>query len=173
MERRIWKGDDQDWHWFWSIGGRPVGTACMDQGGWTFGLGFENVLHEESKVSTLYGHKTPNLIGSMYAGIISRDSVQIAFTYADLNSLNVCAADIRNSYLQAPSYQKDYIICIPEFGINNVRKVSLIHRALYGGKSAGRNFRNHIRFCMRHLKLIWCPSNPGAWMQPAIHGNIT
>ena len=87
----------------------------MDQGDWTFGLGFENGLHEESKVSTLYGHKTPNPIGSMYSGVISRDSMQISFTYADLNGLNVCAANIINAYLQAPSYQKDYVICGPDF----------------------------------------------------------
>ena len=28
------------------------------------------------------GHKTPDAIGSSYAGVVSRDSVRIAFTYA-------------------------------------------------------------------------------------------
>jgi hypothetical protein len=57
---------------------------------------------------------------------VSRESVQIAFTYAALNGVDVFA-DIRNAYLQAPSSQKDYIICGPEFGIENVGKVALIH----------------------------------------------
>jgi hypothetical protein len=48
----------------------------------------------------------------------------------------VCAADIHNAYLQAPSSNKDYIICGPEFGIEHESKVTLVHRALYGGKSA-------------------------------------
>jgi hypothetical protein len=79
--------------------------------------------------------------------VVSRESVRIALTYAALNGLEVCAADIRNAYLQAPSSCKDYIICGPEFGVENEGKVALIHRALYGGKSAGRDFRNLLRSC--------------------------
>jgi hypothetical protein len=77
--------------------------------------------------------------------------VRIALTYAALNGLEVCAADIRNASLQAPSSCKAYIICGPEFGVENVGKVALIHRALYGGKSAGRDFRNHLRSCMNYI----------------------
>jgi hypothetical protein len=44
------------------------------------------------------------------------------------------------------------VICGPEFGIENVGKVALIHRALYGGKSAGRDFKNHLCWkCCRAL----------------------
>ena len=68
----------------------------------------------------LDGHKTPDLIGSTYAGVVSRESVHIALTYAALNELDVFAADIRNAYLQAPSSQKEYIICGPEFGVENI-----------------------------------------------------
>ena len=46
--------------------------------------------------------KNPNPIGSTYAGVVSKESVHIAFTYAALNGIEVCAADIRNAYLQAP-----------------------------------------------------------------------
>ena len=67
----------------------------------------------------LDGHRTPDPIGSTYAGVVSRESVHIAFTYAALNGLDVFAADIRNAYLQAPSSQKHYIICSPEFGLDN------------------------------------------------------
>ena len=63
----------------------------------------------------LDGHKTPDPVGSKYAGVVSRESVQIAFTYAALNDLDLCMADIRNAYLQSPTSQKHYIICGPEF----------------------------------------------------------
>ena len=119
----------------------------------------------------LDGHKTPDPIGSTYAGVVSRESVRIAFTYAALNGVDICAADIRNAYLQAPSSCKDYIVCGPEFGIENVGRVALIHRALYGGKSAGRDFRNHLRACMRHLDFVSCPADPDVWMRPAKHSN--
>ena len=75
----------------------------------------------------LDGHKMPDPIRSTFAGMVSHESVQIAFTYAALNDLQVFAVDICNAYLQAPSSQKDYVVCGPEFGINNIGKVVLIH----------------------------------------------
>ncbi len=46
----------------------------------------------------LDGHKTPNPIGSTYAGVVLRESVRIALTYAALNGLDVQAADIKNAF---------------------------------------------------------------------------
>jgi Reverse transcriptase (RNA-dependent DNA polymerase) len=94
--------------------------------------------------------------------------VTIALTYAALNGLEVCAADIQNAYLHSPSSYKDYIICGPEFGVENEGKVALIHRAIYGGKSAGRDFRNHLRSCMYHLGFKSYPADPDVWMRNAI-----
>ena len=45
-------------------------------------------------------------------------------------------ADIRNAYLQSPTSQKHFIICGPEFGMENVGKVAIMYRAVYGGKPA-------------------------------------
>ena len=90
-----------------------------------------------------------------------------------MNGLNVCAADIINAYFQDPSFQKYYIICGPKFGIENVGKAALIHRALYGVNPARRDFRNHLRSCMRHLESVSCPADPGVWMRPVIHSNGT
>ena len=39
----------------------------------------------------LDGYKTPYTIGSTYAGVVSHESISIAFTYADLNGLDVFA----------------------------------------------------------------------------------
>ena len=99
--------------------------------------------------------------------------MRIALTYAALNGLNVCAADIQNAYLQAPSSQKDFIYCGSEFGSENKGKRALIRRALYGGKAAGRDFRNHLRDCMRHLKFEPCLADPDVWMRPAIKADGT
>ena len=116
----------------------------------------------------LDGHKTLDPIGSTYAGVVSRESVRIALTYAALNDLDVFAANIQNAYLQAPSSQKHYIICGPEFGVENIRWTALIHRALYGGKAAGRDFRNHLCSCMEFLNFKSCLADPDVWMRPAI-----
>jgi hypothetical protein len=56
----------------------------------------------------LDGYKLPTPEGSKYAGVVSKESVRIALTYAALNGLEVCAADIRNAYLQAPSSCKNF-----------------------------------------------------------------
>ena len=61
----------------------------------------------------LDGHKTPEPKISTYAGVVSRESVRIVLTYAALNRVDVIAADIRNAYLQAPLYQREYIVCLP------------------------------------------------------------
>ena len=57
------------------------------------------------------GCRTPNPVTSTYAGVVSRESVRIAFTYAALNGLNVWAADVQNTLLQAPCYEKYYTVC--------------------------------------------------------------
>ena len=99
--------------------------------------------------------------------MVSRESVHIALTYATLNGIDVVAADIKNAYLQAPSSEKHYIICGPEFRIENVGKVALICRALYGGKVSGADFWKHLRSCMTHLGFTSCQADPGIWMHLA------
>ena len=68
----------------------------------------------------LYEHKTPNPIGSTYTGVVSRESVRIELIYAALNGLDVCDTDIRKAYLQDLSSHTYFIICEPEFGLENV-----------------------------------------------------
>jgi hypothetical protein len=65
------------------------------------------------------GHKSPDSKTSSFARVVSHDSIQIALTHAALLDLPVMGADIRNAYLQAPSSEKHFIICGPEFGIEN------------------------------------------------------
>ena len=77
----------------------------------------------------------------------------IALTYASLNGVDVTADEIRNAYLQVPSSKRDYIVCGPEFGLDNVGKKALIRRAMYGGKTFGRDFWNHLQYCMHRIGL--------------------
>ena len=113
------------------------------------------------------GHKTSAPEDSTYASVVSRESVRIALTYAALNGILVMAADIKNAYLQAPSSEKHYIICGAEFGLENVGKVGLIRRALYGGKSSGADFWKHLRSCMEHLRFKPCHGDGDVWMRKA------
>ena len=77
------------------------------------------------------GHFIPGPATSAYDVVVSRESVRVALTYADLMVLDAMAADTQNAYLQVPLSEKHYNICGPEFGLVNVGKVDLIKRALY------------------------------------------
>ena len=57
------------------------------------------------------GHRTPNPESSSYAGVVSRESIRIMLTHAALHDVPVVAVDVRNAYLQAPTLEKQYIIC--------------------------------------------------------------
>ena len=56
-------------------------------------------------------HRQSSPEGSTYAGVVSRESIRIAFTYVALNDVKVWACDIKNSYLQASTAEKHYFIC--------------------------------------------------------------
>ena len=55
-----------------------------------------------------------------------------------------------------------------EFGLENVGKIALIKRALYGGKSAGRDFWEHLRNCMQFLTFPSWKADTDVWMRRAI-----
>jgi hypothetical protein len=111
------------------------------------------------------GHKTPNPTTSSFAGVVSRESIRIALTYAALLGLPVIGGDIKNAYLQAPSSEKHFIVCGPEFGVENIGRVALIRRALYGGKVAGRDFWHHLRECMARLGFKSSRADPDVWFK--------
>jgi len=114
------------------------------------------------------GSKTrdPNI--TTYTGVVSRETVQIALTYAALNGLDLMAADIKNAYLQAPISGKYWTRCGPEFGSEHQGKKARIVRFLYGTKSAGADFRNHLQDCMDLLGFTSCLADPDLWMRKAM-----
>ena len=110
------------------------------------------------------GHKTETPATLTYASVVSRDSVRIALMMAALHDLEVKAADIQNAYLTAPCTEKIWTVCGPEFGPNEGKKAIMV-RALYGLKSSGSAFRNHLADCMRHLGYTQCMADPDVWMK--------
>jgi hypothetical protein len=113
------------------------------------------------------GHTTETPASITYASVVSRESVRIALTLAALNDLEVKSADIENAYLTAPVGEKIWCRLGPEFG-SEAGKRALIVRALYGLKSAGASFRNHLADCMQHLGWTSCIADPNVWLKPEI-----
>ena len=86
---------------------------------------------------------------------------------AALNDLGVKSADIKNAYLTALVTEKIWTILGPEFG-EDAGKKALIVRALYGLKSAGAAFRNHLADCMHTLGYEPCRADADLWYKAEI-----
>jgi hypothetical protein len=86
-------------------------------------------------------------VAATYASVVSQESVHTALTLAALDALDVLAGDVQNAYLTAPVTEKIWTICGPNFGPGNGRKALMI-RALYGLKSSGATFHNHLASCL-------------------------
>ena len=57
--------------------------------------------------------------------------------------------------------------------MENVGMVAIMHRAVYCGKTSGRDFRNHLRSCMEFINFTSCPADHDVWMRPAIKSDGT
>ena len=99
-----------------------------------------------------------------YVLVVSRESVRIALTYAALNDLEVNTSDVENTFLTTPTEECLYTTLGPEFG-EDQGKYATIVKALYGMKSSGAVFRNHLADCMRHLKYVPYLVDPDVWIQ--------
>jgi len=68
------------------------------------------------------------------ASVVSSESVCTAFVLAALNGSEMEAADIGNTYLNAPTNEKIVITCGLEFGVQRKRRLAKIVRAQHGLK---------------------------------------
>jgi hypothetical protein len=99
------------------------------------------------------------------ASVVLHDSVRIALTIAALNDLEVMAGDIQNAYLTAPCKEKITITCGPEFGEDEGKTAEIV-RALYGLKSSGAAYGEHLANCLTHdLGFQTCLADNNVWIR--------
>jgi Reverse transcriptase (RNA-dependent DNA polymerase) len=82
------------------------------------------------------GHMTEVNTESVYYGVVSLHGIQLVIFLAELNHLELWGADVGNTYLEALTKAKVYIIIGPEFG-DLAGHTLLIFKALYGLRSSG------------------------------------
>ena len=58
-----------------------------------------------------------------------------------------------------------------EFGANNVGRLVLIDCALYGLKSSGARWRDHMSGTLREAHYESCKVDPDVWMKPKTKPN--
>ena len=91
--------------------------------------------------------------------------MRIVLTYTTLHGFDLWAADIMNAFVQAPTTEKYWVDCGPEFGSDNIGKQAVVIRALYGMKSSSRDFRNYLRDYMDHMGYKSCVADLDLWMR--------
>ena len=113
------------------------------------------------------GHmvETPPIM--TYTSVVPRDTVRIALTIAAPNDLQVKASNVQNAFLTTPCEEKIWTKLGPEFGVD-AGKSAILTSVLYGLKSAGVSFGNHIADCMRTLGYLPCKADPDLWYKSMV-----
>jgi hypothetical protein len=110
------------------------------------------------------GHKTEAPAMITYATVVSRQTVHIALMLAALNDLQVKVGDVLNVYITAPVKEKVWTVLGPEFG-QDAGNSAIISRALYGLKSAGAAFCDHLASFMCQMGYTSCKADPDLWLK--------
>ena len=112
------------------------------------------------------GHQTEPPKDITFASVVSHDSIRLAFLVAALNDQEILSADISGAYLNAKAAEKVYTIAGKEFGTDREGQVIIITRALYGLKSSGKAWRDHMAATLRDHGYTSCRADPDVWMRP-------
>ncbi|KAI2501802.1 Reverse transcriptase (RNA-dependent DNA polymerase) [Fragilaria crotonensis] len=78
---------------------------------------------------------------------------------------DVLSADISGAYLNANAAEKVYTIAGKEF-VLTMKVVVVITRALYGLRSSGKAWRDHMAATLRDHGYTSCRADPDVWMRP-------
>ena len=103
------------------------------------------------------GHLMDDSTTITYSSVVSRDSVRIALTIAELNGLDVMCCDVGNTYLNAPCREKVWFLGGGGGGgggldIGEDRgKILVLTRALYGLKSSDASWHATLASTLENM----------------------
>ena len=112
------------------------------------------------------GHMTQPSKDSVYSSVASLRSIRMIAFLAELNGLELMAADVGNAYLESFTKEKVAFIAGPEFG-PLAGHVLLIRKALYGLRSSGARFHETFADTLRALNFMPSRSDPDVWLPDA------
>jgi len=96
------------------------------------------------------GHLTDVPLDGVYAGVVSLRGLRMCIFLAELNGMQAYATDIGNAYLEAKTREKVCIKAGSEFG-ELAGHLLVIHKALYGLRSSGKQFGELLAACLKEL----------------------
>ena len=108
------------------------------------------------------GHTTNTPSSVTYSSVVLQDLVRIGIMVEVLNSLDLRADDIENSYLTAPCHENIWTRAGPEFGIDE-GKLYIVVRSLYSLKSSGASFRYFFDERLNYMGFKSSVTDPSVW----------
>ena len=114
------------------------------------------------------GHTTTAPASITYSSVVSRDSVIIALTIAELNDLDILACDIQNAYLTALCRENIWTKAGPEFG-SEEGTTMIVNMALYGLKSYIAAFRAKLARVIHDIGYTPSKADPDVWIRPEVN----
>ena len=111
------------------------------------------------------GHRAPELPqNDIYSGVMSIETVRLAFVLASFNGLEVRATDVSNTFLFRKDKEKVYVIVGKEFGENQGKQM-IIDKGLYGLASSAARFHDNLAATLRKMKFLPSTTDNDLWMR--------
>jgi len=108
------------------------------------------------------GNFTDPDIAEIYLGVVGIEKVRILFVIADINGLNLIAADDYNAYLNGFKKEKLYL----QIDYGKLKgKWLIISKALYGLKTSAARWTDPIAEILRKLGFSPSYANTKIWMR--------
>ena len=98
-----------------------------------------------------------------YSGVVSMETIRVAFLLAAMNDLEICAADISTAFLYGKTRERVYICGGKEFG-KNQGKVYLIDKGLYDLQPSAARFHDKLASSLRKMGYKPCKADFDLWM---------
>ena len=100
---------------------------------------------------------------SVYSSVVSLRGVRIVIFLAELNGLKIWQTDVGNTYLEAKTDEKVFVIASPEFG-EKEGHVFIIRKVLYL-KLSGLWWHERFADILRDMKFFPCKAEPDIWIR--------
>ena len=110
------------------------------------------------------GSLTPDPVENIYSGVVSLRHVRLVIFLGELNNLELCRANLGNTYLEAYTHEKLFIIAGAEFE-ELEGFITVFNKALYGLKSSGKRWGEKFHDIIKDMGFMPSKTDPCVWMR--------
>ena len=110
------------------------------------------------------GSLTPDTVENIYSGVVSLKHLRLVIFLGALNNLELWGADIGNTYLEAYTHEKLFIIAGDEF--EELEGFILVfNKALCSLKSSGKKWGEMFHDIIKDMGFLPSKADPCVWMR--------